>query len=243
MRSTNRVMLFDGLEDRCVMSHVVVPHIQAIPHLHNPHPALVHKLHAPAVHQVTSFGANHGPIVHHSSLKAAAVKAAQATTGSFGGGNIDLTIPFIVGTTVGARQNALNFTSNTYQNVLFGSGGWDGIQQIATRFGETGNTDQLTTDLTALSFRMPYGNQQLLQVWLTDLQSLQSGSLTPTESGITWDSGSSVGQAVGDVLFADLQTYLGDGLGTSFNILKSVVNWNSDNLLTYNGSVGSNSLT
>jgi hypothetical protein len=220
-------MLFDGLEDKCMLSHVV-----ALIH----HPAII--VHAPVVHQVTSFGAHHGSIIHQSK-----VKPAQIAQTSFGGGNIDLTIPFIIGTNVSANQNALNFTSNTYQNVLFGTGGWDGIQQISQRFGATGNTEQLATDITALSFRMPYGNQQLLPIWMADLQSLKSGTLTPTPSGITWDSNSTTGQAVGDVLYQDLQTYLSAGLGTSFNILKSAVCWNSDNLLTYNGTVGSNNLT
>jgi hypothetical protein len=243
MRSNNHAMLFDGLEDRCVMSHVVISHLHVIPHLNNLHnAALVHKTHAPVVHQVTSFGAHHGSIVHHSSLKAAAVKAAQGT-GSFGGGNIDLTIPFIVGTNVGARQNALNFTSNTYQNVLFGTGGWDGIQQIVNRFADTKNVNQLGSDLAALSFRIPYGNQQLLQTWVDDLASLTGGTLTPPVSGIIWDCDNNLGNAVGDTLFADLQTYFSAGLGTSFNILKSVIDWDSDNLLTYNGTVGSSSLT
>jgi hypothetical protein len=237
MRS-KRVPTIDGLEDRLVLSHVVPHPHQALP----VHLAIVHKpvVHAPR--QVTSFGAHHSAVVHQSNIKAAAVKVAQVTPPAFGGGNIDLTIPFIVGTAVGAKQNALNFTSNTYQNVLFGTGGWDGIQQIVQRFGDTNNVDQLTADLTALSFRMPYGNQMLLPTWIADLQSLQSGSLTPTPSGINWDS-NSTGQAVGDVLFADLQTYLGAGIGTSFNVLKSVIDWNSDNLLTYNGTVGSNNLT
>jgi hypothetical protein len=243
MRSNKHALFFDGLEDRCVMSHVVVSPLHAIPHLHKP--AIVSKPHVLVVHQVTSsFGARHGLIVHHSSLQAAAVKAAQGTS-SFGGGNVDFTIPFIVGTTVGAPQNALNFTSNTYNQVLFGGGDWDGIQQIADRFGDTGDVNQLNADITALSFRMPYGNQMLLPTWKADLQSLQAGTLTPTRSGITWDFDSTSGQAqaVGDVLFQDLQTYLSAGLGTSFNILQSNVNWNSDNLLTYNGFVGSNSLT
>jgi len=237
------VPVLEGLEDRWVMSHV----IPSLHHALSPHPAIVHppKVHPPVVHQVTSFGAHHSSIVHHVNLKAAAAKLDQETTG-FGGGNIDFTIPFIVGTEVGAKQNALNFTSNTYQNVLFGTGGWDGIQQIVERFDSNGgDVNQLTADISALSFRMPYGNQMLLPTWTADLQSLQSGTLTPTSSGIVWDNNANAsGQAVGDVLFADLQTYLSAGLGTSFNILKSVINWNnSDNLLTYNGTVGSNNLT
>jgi hypothetical protein len=227
MRS-KRSLLVEGLEGRLVMSHFIA----------QPHHALAVR-HAP--HMVTSFGAHHGIVVHHSNLKAAAAKAATpAQTTGFGGGAIDLTIPFITGT----PQFPLNFTSNTFQNVLFGTGGWDGIQQIAIRFGATNDVNQLTSDITALAVRMPFGKQELLPTWMTDLESLQSGALTPTPSGITWDHVNASGQAVGDVLFADLTAYLADGLGTSFNILKSAVNWNnSDNLLTYNGTVGSNSLT
>jgi hypothetical protein len=238
MRSKH-VPVFEGLEDRWVMSHVI-PGLQ---HTLLLHPTLVHaaktEVHTP--HVVTSFGAHHGHVVHRSNLKKAAARADQQTTG-LGGGNIDLTIPFITGT----PQFPLNFTSNTYQNVLFGTGGWDGIQQIVERFdSDGGDVNQLTADITALSVRVPFGQQMLLPTWTTDLQSLQSGALTPTSSGIVWDNNSNVsGQAIGDVLFADLQTYLSAGLGTSFNILKSVINWDkSDNLLTYNGTVGSNSLT
>jgi hypothetical protein len=225
MRSKRKPTL-EALEDRLVMSHVIA----------QPHHALVLH-HAPRV--VTSFGIHHSAVVHHSNLKAAAAKPAQTT--GFGGGNIDLTIPFITGT----PQHPLDFTSNTYQNMLFGSGGWKGIQQIADDFDDTGDVNQLTADLTALAARVPFGVQMLLPTWTADLQALQAGTLTPTPSGITWDvDDSGKAQPVGDVLFADLNAYLADGLGTSFNIVKSVINWpNSDNLLTYNGTVGSNSLT
>lgn len=175
-----------------------------------------------------------------------AASPAQANTGYyFGGGNIDRSIPLVLSYQVGAAQNALNFTSNTYQNVLFGTGGWNGIQQIVTNYANnysnSGSSTQLVNDLSALSYRIPYGNQQLLQTWLADLQSLQNGTLTPTASNINWDGGNTIAQAVGDTLFQDLQNYLAAGLGYSFNILKSNINWsNSDNLLTYNGTVAAN---
>jgi hypothetical protein len=238
MKRSRRVPILEGLEDRRVLSHV-------IPQLHHallPHHAAAHKAAVHIPRTVTSFGANHGHVVHQSRPRAAAARLALPA-GNFGGGNVDLTIPFIVGTDVGAAQNALNFTSNTYQNVLFGTGGWDGIQQIVQRFGDTNDANQLGTDITALAVRMPYGVQKLLPIWTADLELHQSGSLSVPQSGIDWGT-TPTGQAVGDLLFRDLQAYLGAGLGVSFNVLKSVIDWdNSDALLTYNGTVGSNNLT
>lgn len=216
--------LFDILEERWVMSHFHPVHVHIPVHNQVHHSAIVH--HNAIIHPIHQTNQIHNQV--HIVPKVA-IKT------------VDTTIPFIVGADVSAAQNAVNFTSNTFQNVLFGTGGWDGIQQIANRFSVTNDTNLLTSDLTALSFRMPFGNQQLLQTWLTDLQSLQSGTLTPTTT--IFFSSDSTAQAVSDVLYANLQTYLSAGLGTSFNILKSVINWDSDNLLTYNGFVGSNDLT
>ncbi len=218
--------LFDTLETRSLMSHFGAIHhaIHAMVHSH---------IHVAKVAHVPNHPINHINNTYINKLNINKPIIAKQT--------VDTTIPFIKGTDVGAAQNALNFTSNTFQNVLFGTGGWDGIQQIANRFTFTNDTNLLASDLTNLSFRIPFGNQQLLQTWLTDLQSLQSGSLTPTTT--IFFSSNPTAQAISDVLYSDLQTYLGNGLGTNFNILKSVINWDSDNLLIYNGFVGSNDLT
>jgi hypothetical protein len=173
---------------------------------------------------------NHALVVH------------TATVPVFGGGFVNRTIPFVFGVNVGASQSAINFTSNTYQSVLFGTDGRIGIRQAAARFAATGSVNRLNADITALSFRMPFGNQQLLPTWQTDLQALQAGTLTPTPSGIRWGL-NTTGTAIANVLFQDLQTYLANGIGTQFNILKSHVHWGTDNLLTFNGVVGSNRFT
>jgi hypothetical protein len=167
------------------------------------------------------------------------IHAAQASNGSgFGGGNIDTTLSFILATQVGGvAQNALNFTSNTYQNMLFGSGGWNGIQQIVNNFNADGDVAELNAAITALAQRVPYGVQMLLPTWQADLQ---AGSSSAGPQGQQPDFGSANG-TVADILFQDLQAYLAAGIGSSFNILKSVINWNdSDNLLTYNGTVAAN---
>jgi hypothetical protein len=54
----------------------------------------------------------------------------------------------------------------------------------------------------------------------------------------TWEGDTSAAQAQ-----SDLVTYLDDNIGSTLNVLKSQVNFNTDSLLTFNGTVGSNSLT
>jgi hypothetical protein len=214
-----RSLELESLESRIALSHV--------------HPLAVHHHHHAKIHHLANGQAEvqtHRP-TH------AAIHAQQADGASgFGGGQVDTTIPFVLATQVGGvAQNALNFTSNTYQGVLYGFE-WPGIQQIASEFNQDQNVDELAANLTALSQRMPYGMSMLLPTWEADLKSLQAGTLTPDSTGVpNFCDGNG---AVADVLFNDLQAYLAAGLqGGSFNILKSDACWNSDILLTYNGFV------
>src|SRR5262252_1638681 len=73
--------------------------------------------------------------------KVASISARQVVPG-FGGGFVDRSIPFVFGFNVGAPQFAVNFTSNTYQIVLFGTDGRVGIKQAAARFANTGNVSR-----------------------------------------------------------------------------------------------------
>ena len=242
-----RSLTFDNLECRVVLSNTVA-HPMAVHHPVVHHPVAhkpIHLSHAQA-HALavarqdlahSSAHPRHGQILaftHKTTM--AAIHAEQTSNSSgFGGGNVDTTIPFILATDVGGvAQNALNFTSNTYQGVLFGFE-WNGIQQIASNFNADQNQSELASALNDLAVRMPYGRQMLLPTWQADLQGLQNGSTTPDSTGVP-DFGDGNG-AVADVLFQDLQAYLAAGLGVSFNILQSDVSWSTDSLLTFNGFV------
>lgn len=230
-----RTLTIDHLEDKVMLSHVaihhpvhsVVVHHQVAPHLTKAliKADLAHSVARPVHGQHLALGVR---------PSLARIHTFQASSG-FGGGTVDTTIPFILATDVGGvAQNALNFTSNTYQNMLFGTGGWKGIQQIASDFNSDGDKAELASNLTDLAQRVPYGVQMLLPTWEADLQ-VGSSSAGPQGSQPDFGSGNGV---VADILFQDLQAYLAAGLGTSFNILKSVIDWNnSDDLLSYNGTV------
>jgi hypothetical protein len=132
---------------------------------------------------------------------------------------INPTIPFVIAP-VGVAQNAINFTSNTYHNVI-GS-----LQTIANNYAVTGNLTAAANALSIVSYRMPYGHAELLPVWLNDLNALRlAGTATPANAA--------------RVVFNDLHAYLANGVGKSFNILKSDVGWATDNQLIglYNGHV------
>jgi hypothetical protein len=114
----------------------------------------------------------------------------------------------------GERQNALNFTSHTFNQILNGGGGNNGLKQIFRKFSRNGNESQLDASLTTLAQRVPFGKTDLLPTWLDDV-SAQDFRSVPN----------------------DLITYLREGVGTSFNVLKSHDHHSTDNLLIYNGKV------
>ena len=116
----------------------------------------------------------------------------------------------------GVRQNAINFTSNTFNQV------WNSLNTVARNFAQTGNVINADAQLQTLSRRLPYGPQVLLNTWLSDVN--RAGT---TASSTT-------------VLQQDLISYLDNNEGNAFNVLKSGVNYSSDGLLTYNGRVNHN---
>ena len=126
--------------------------------------------------------------------------------------------------------------------ALVGTNGTIGIKQAAARFVRSGNINQLNADITRIAGKVPFGRAELLPTWQANLQALQAGTFTPTSSGFSWGLGAT-GTAIANTLYEGLQNYLADGIGTSFNILKSNIHWRSDNLLTYNQRVGSNRFT
>ena len=128
-------------------------------------------------------------------------------------GIIDSSIPFVVAPP-GVRQNAINFTSNTFHQILDGGGGHQGLKQILEKFRRNGNESQLDASLTKLAGLVPYGRTDLLPTWENDVAARDFQSVQ-----------------------TDLITYINDGVGTSFNVLKSHVHYSTDNLLIYNGKV------
>jgi hypothetical protein len=126
---------------------------------------------------------------------------------------INTSIPFVFAP-AGVRQNAINFTSNTFHQILDGGGGNNGLKQIFQTFSRNRNESQLDASLTKLSQRVPYGRTDLLPTWQADVA---AGNFRSVQN--------------------DLITYLNDGVGTSFNVLKSHVHYSTDNLLIYNGKV------
>ena len=129
--------------------------------------------------------------------------------------------PFVQATPP-VRQFQINFTSNTFHYVI------RDLNKIAHNFAVTGNVTTAENALARESFRIPYGNQNLLPTWQADLQ-----ALPPTATAAD----------AANVVHSDLLTYLEDNVGSTLNILKSGANWATDNELNgfYNGTVSGRS--
>lgn len=149
------------------------------------------------------------------SLISAARVAAQAVPVA---GYIDYSIPYVIAP-LGVRQNAINFTSNTFHQII------NGLDTAAKNFARTGSYVHLTNALSALSYRVPYGHDNLLPVWLD------------TVNNAAGAPGATIGGTL-TALKGNLIDYVNTGVGFGFNVLKSGVNWGSDGHLIYNGKVG-----
>lgn len=148
--------------------------------------------------------------------------------------NIDFSLPFI--SVPGVPQNSLNFTSHTFNQMIYGGPGQRGFSQILSRFNSSGNVFQLENDLAVLSRRVPYGQTNLLPTWLNDLNLGPNGNTY----GFAWTGPFSGRNAVvANQLVDDLVEYLEDGVGQNFNVLLSSQHSSTDVLLLYNGKVGS----
>ena len=126
---------------------------------------------------------------------------------------VDFRIPFVVAPG-GTRQSAINFTSSTFHQV------WNSLNAVARNFARTGNVINADAQLQAISRRVPYGSQVLLNTWESDL------SADPT--------------ATATALHQDLVNFIDTNEGTAFNVLKSVVRFSTDDFLISNGRVGRN---
>ena len=134
---------------------------------------------------------------------------------------IHVDIPFVIAP-AGVNQFAINFTSNTFHGV------WNSLNADARNLARTGNLTLAETQLTALSTRIPYGEQVLLPIWQADVNNA-IGTTTPTPATV---------KAALNAVEADLISYLNDNEGSAFNVQKSGVGWSTDGLLTFNSKVG-----
>lgn len=125
-------------------------------------------------------------------------------------------IPFVYATR-GVSQQALNFTSNTYYQIVSSQGGGvDGLGRLFNRYGSNGgNYNGLVDGLSRLAGRVPYGRCDLLPIWLNTLES----------GGGKQD------------LVNDLRDYVNGGVGYSWNVLQSQVRHSTDGDLVFNGRV------
>lgn len=145
---------------------------------------------------------------------------------------INTTIPYVVAPP-GVHQFAINFTSNTFHQII------NGLNSAAQDFAKFGSTIHLRTNLVNLAHRVPYGSQ-LLATWANDLANfgLVVNPLGGAATAPINANGATIRAALVQ-LETDLVNYIGSNVGGSFNVLKSGVNWSTDSLIPiYNGRVG-----
>src|SRR5262245_51637612 len=75
---------------------------------------------------------------------------------------IDYSIPYLIARH-GLQQNAINFTSNTFHQIL------NGLDSAAKSFAQHGSSIHLERNLSSLAHRVPYGGEYLLPIWLDDV--------------------------------------------------------------------------
>jgi hypothetical protein len=128
---------------------------------------------------------------------------------------VNFSIPFVFAP-AGARQSAISFTSITFHRV------WERLNTAVRNFVRSGNVITVDAQLQAISGLVPYGRQGLLNTWLSDLD------------------GAGRTASANTVLHQDLISYVDNNEGRAFNVLRGLVGYSTDGLLTYNGRVGHN---
>jgi hypothetical protein len=195
------------------------------------------------------------PRVVLSTAFSTAVKASFTPPATFGGGQINKSIPLLNPFPGSTNPNVtnpyqgipigFNFTSGTFFNVwLKGFHGVPGLETAAARYTASGNSAVFYQQLSLLAGHVPYGVQKdgLLYAWALGLY--QTGRLpagarlngpapsNPAPPAPIWTN-AQVGQLIESTLLA----YLQDGIGRYFNIVKSPGSHPTDKLLTFNGKV------
>ena len=108
----------------------------------------------------------------------------------------------------GVSQSAINFTTLRASQILHGNGNGPGIYRSFQNFNRTGNVAQLNANLSNLAVQIPYGRQELLPLWQDDISGLSSQVRDK-------------GHVAQKFVLQDYVGYLKDGIGTTFNYLKS----------------------
>lgn len=156
-----------------------------------------------------------------SAASVASIAAAKVTANYHGGGHNAYRIPFVFAPP-GVWQNAINFTSNTFHEVL---GQLDTFAKNVAKY-QYGYPNgayygyHVNNALSNIAGRVPYGRANLLPVWQDTL------------ANNTW-----IGSALHEMK-GELIQYLNSNVGINFNVLKSGRSWSSDGHLVFNGKVG-----
>jgi hypothetical protein len=183
------------------------------------------------------------------------VKASFTPPATFGGGQINHSIPFLnpfYGPNNPNTQNpyqgipiGFNFTSGTfYQVMVSGFHGTPGLLPAISRYTATGNSANFYEQLSLLAGHVPYGVQKggLLYAWNLGLYltgRLPAGARLngPTPSQPAPPAPIWTNAQVGQLIESTLITYLQDNIGQTLNIVKSPGWHSTDRLLTFNGKV------
>ena len=164
-----------------------------------------------------------------STLRARPTSVQAATRAAAHGDTGFEVVPF-VRAGAGQRQNALNFTSRTYWQIV--KGGPTDLEDIADDFKDAGEdfrngvnnreVRNVLRQLERVAKKVPYGRQELLPIWLETLQD---------SVGLDEDT-------IESRLRRDLQVYINSGVGTDWNIIKTKNrSFSTDSDLIFTGSV------
>jgi hypothetical protein len=143
--------------------------------------------------------------------------------------------------TAGATGNAnqTQFVTALYNDVLGRAPDPGGLNYWVNQI----NTSTLTVQQVAVAFvsseEATTSDSSVLQSAAIPVASTEYyfGSVVPNGTILGNFPGTGAKAQLENLIQQDTLAYLGNGIGNSFNILKSGVRWASDNLLTYNGRV------
>jgi hypothetical protein len=185
----------------------------------------------------------------------AAVKQSFVPPATFGGGQVDPSIPLLRpfnGINNPNVQNpyqgipiGFNFTSGTFYTIMVkGYQGTPGLLNAMARYTKSGNSGILYQQLSQLAGHVPYGvaSGGLLYAWALGLYT--TGRL-PTGARLNGPAPTSpappgpllTNAQVGQLMETTFLHYLQNGIGQFFNIMKSQGSHPTDVLLTFNGKV------
>jgi hypothetical protein len=185
----------------------------------------------------------------------AAVKTSFVPPATFGGGQVDPSIPLLRPFNGINNPNVQNpyqgipigfeFTSGTFYTIMVkGYRGAPSLLSAIKRYTATGNNAVFYEQLSLLAGHVPYGLQSdgLLYAWALGLYTtgrLPSGARLngPAPTNPAPPAPISTNSQVGQLMETTFLQFLQNGIGQFFNVLKSQGNHPTDVLLTFNGKV------